>query len=826
MSKIISLLTALILFFGSCPFFWVPTLEVDASKTLGEVSSRASGYLYGLAESGVPSDAMTDSIDISSVSQKVVGGLQHPVGDVENVSAQLDNCDYIVIYLQDCFDTWYYCHQQILDMRNAGTYDWLEFIKSEYLPKVRESVEYLSKQDYADRIVYCIYNEADNGIWFGDFVDGNCVFTEESRINFYQAWGMTYDLVKSIAPDAMIGGPGYCDYETAKTTGFMTYCKENDCVPEIMIYHELSVWSIPHWQIHVDDYRRIEAELGIDELPIIVTEYGCMEDCGDPARMLQYVTAIEKSGVWGNVAFWRLANNLNDTSADDNSPNSNWWLYRWYADMEGSLLETSVSALDNEDLYDDDWRLAYTGLASMTDSKDKIEVICNGSENMRAVKLTSLDETELSEKVNVKVECVYYKGLTGVVNEPYVIKEYTAVPSFGTLNINIPGTDSSAVYHVTVTPAGDEIKGYKSDNLPERYEFEEGTLKGTAYTYDSAYATTGEQNGMVGGFEKEGDGVKLYFTASKCGTYNLEFIYGNSNDGATPNDRDYTKAYLKIDGEEQVISFPNTIKSEYTSCLPLQVELTPGIHTVEFYHNEGTFVLDSMLVSLYEEAEYISVLSDSDDGSRFLAVAPYDGFYKINTDGVSAQISVDGAEAEVESGELVYLRRGLNEVEFDKTDMACTFEVTEETGFTQLVTPSQMNTQGKATVSTDKYGNEYLDGVSSEGGSASFKVSVPESGDYRMTLTYANNSEGGYHSYNVDLIERYVTVTANGETQDVFCRNTYSNYNYKTVTFNLELKAGENEIVFSNSGNTKFNNMESFAPFISSVTVNECTAHS
>ena len=100
-------------------------------------------------------------------------------------------------------------------------------------------------------------------------------------------------------------------------------------------------------------------------------------------------------------------------------------------------------------------------------------------------------------------------------------------------------------------------------------------------------------------------------------------------------------------------------------------------------------------------------------------------------------------------------------------------------------------------------------------------MNVPESGDYRVTLTYANNSEGGYHAYNVDLIERYVSVETNGSEQDVFCRNTYSNYNYRTVTFNLLLNKGENEITFSNSGNTKFNNMETFAPLISTVTVNQ-----
>ena len=122
-------------------------------------------------------------------------------------------------------------------------------------------------------------------------------------------------------------------------------------------------------------------------------------------------------------------------------------------------------------------------------------------------------------------------------------------------------------------------------------------------------------------------------------------------------------------------------------------------------------------------------------------------------------------------------------------------------------------------VITDKYGNVFVDGISSNGGSAEFTVDVPERGEYRLTLNYANNLEGGYHAYNVDLIEALLTVTANGESKDIFCRNTYSLYTYKTLTFNLLLEKGENKVVLTNSGNVLFADNESFAPRIESITI-------
>ena len=75
MSSIISFIITIILLLQSVPLVWVPTLNVDASKELGPVTTRATGFLYGLSEEGVPSEAMTDSLDIASVSQKVPQGL-------------------------------------------------------------------------------------------------------------------------------------------------------------------------------------------------------------------------------------------------------------------------------------------------------------------------------------------------------------------------------------------------------------------------------------------------------------------------------------------------------------------------------------------------------------------------------------------------------------------------------------------------------------------------------------------------------------------------------------------------------------------------------
>lgn len=124
--------------FGIFLVVYTPTLTADFSVKTGEVTDGASGYLYGIAQNGVPSETMTDSVDISTVSQKVTGGLQHPVGDISDVETQLTNTDYNVVYLQDSYDTWYYANDDIMAARKAGEYDWQKFISEDYFPRVEK----------------------------------------------------------------------------------------------------------------------------------------------------------------------------------------------------------------------------------------------------------------------------------------------------------------------------------------------------------------------------------------------------------------------------------------------------------------------------------------------------------------------------------------------------------------------------------------------------------------------------------------------------------------------------------------------------------------
>ena len=141
-----------------------------------------------------------------------------------------------------------------------------------------------------------------------------------------------------------------------------------------------------------------------------------------------------------------------------------------------------------------------------------------------------------------------------------------------------------------------------------------------------------------------------------------------------------------------------------------------------------------------------------------------------------------------------------------------------------MITPEEITVTGSATVEDN--GNvakgKHIGWISSDKeSSAEFSISVGDDGYYAFTIEYANNEEGGYHDYNVDLVERYISVVLDGEKQgNYFFRSTYSWDNYKTKTIVLKLHKGENIVKLMNDGSYSFNNKVTYAPNIGNIKVN------
>lgn len=849
-----------------------PTTTFDFSQKNGEVTNGASGFLYGFAEPDIPTKEMAESIGVSTLSTKALGGLQHPIGDVGQVADTFFSAGgkEIIVYTQDMYDTWYY------------QFDSLE----QYHARVKTTVTETAQKDYADKVVYCIYNEMDNGQWFGDFSQ------YENRLKTYEAWKATYTLVRSIDADAKIGGPGYCAYNSDYIKEFLEYCKAENCLPDTMIWHELGTNSLYLWEEHFSDYDMLCEELVIPKRPVCITEYGLMSTNGIPGESVKWISRIEAVKCEGCVAYWRLANNLSDVAADDTTPNSNWWAYYWYNEMTGETVQSTSKDLFQSNMgkfltrkSKDLQYKGFTGLATVDEDQNEIQILAGGSNRNSTIVLENLDQTESfkdAEKVFVTAEYVDYKGLSGAVYAPKIKFAKFIEVRDNKVTIDLDDILYTQCFNITVTPysngmsvALDEISDTETPML--RYEAEDAKLFGTAQIADTvAYAAS--EYALVKANSAEASGVEFTVEVPKDGDYILDLIYGNganniqyNADGsqADKGERTDIELLVSVDGEEtaNVLPLSSTLKDDFTNAVSYTVSLNQGKHTIRFTLPENkefqqTVSFDFLDVTPQNNAdrnaEYIGFLpycaqnaAKSDEtATAFWALPDTNGYYTVQIASETAPTAltvngtlIDSIPFAVTDGGtyrcVVYLRSGLNSIAvnvgeavienlnwFDAGQTNNTTDYFAEelalSDSAKLGIPAAKSTM---TAMLSSQLNTYIDGISSDtDGAASLTYTAPKAGYYQFVFTYSNNEEGGVHDYNVDLVERYITLTVNGENRgNYYFRNTYSWETLKTKVITVYLEAGENTVTFSNDGSYQFNGKTAFAPRITKVSVSPIT---
>ncbi len=795
----------------------VPTLTVDFSQQT-DLTGSASGFLYGMAEDEIPTDEITESIGISMLATKPAGGLQHPIGDVEYVADTFTNAggEYLLIYTQDMYDTWYY------------EFDSLEL----YNEKVKKTVTEMESSEYKDKLVYCIYNEMDNGAWFGSH------WEEANRYAFYDAWLSTYNVVKEINPDAKIAGPGHCGYNYDWNKEFLNYCKENNCLPDMFIWHELNGEYSVYWmEYRFDEFNATCDELGIERMPICISEYGLMQTNGLPGESVKWMSRLEARDVYGCVAYWRLANNLAETVADDVTPNANYWVYKFYADMKGKELEVSEWDLFNSNIGN--WlkgkypllNKGFIGMASFDEEENKFYILAGGSDEKSNIKIENIDEAYFKngDKVTVTVKYVDFKGLGGAVYAPEDCYTEVTKVSGNKIKLSLPCQRESQAYLIEIAPYNNEEES-ENENRTLRFEAEDAEYTGSAYVPDwISYASS--EGLVVKGIDKNNN-ITFTVNAPADGTYNVDFVYANGGTDAGRINADVT---ISIEGNEDVTTkFPSTIKDEYMECVSLKAELKKGKNEITLQVlNDAIITMDFVDIDLVEEeniyCEPLASRNADENENAYSVVVPNDGQYYLELSVIeNTVITIDGTECKGSSAEgsslSVYMHRGYNKVVLSNEAQLISVKSNANAQRGTVITPNDMQIFNGATIEDDANteSGKRIGWISSEnGGYATFKYTAEKSGYYAFTFEYCNNEEGGAHAYNVDLVERYISFTVNGESQGKqFFRSTYSWETYKTKTVVLYLNEGENEIKLSNDGSYSFNNNVTYAPNLGSVEVN------
>jgi len=211
---------------------------------------------------------------------------------------------------------------------NGDCSNWLEFIDT--------TVGAL--QDSGINFAYDIFNEPDLSIFWAPGVN---------TLQYFQMWDSAYKELRRIAPDSKIVGPSFAytpERRPDEWATFFAHAKAANTVPD---------WITNHDEGDVDDPVTVAQSLrdalttaGIPQRPLSANEYqpADRQSAGATAwyldRLAQSSYANAMRGNWSCCMVPNLTGLLTHAQTGW-APTGNWWAMRTYADMTGSLVQTS-----------------------------------------------------------------------------------------------------------------------------------------------------------------------------------------------------------------------------------------------------------------------------------------------------------------------------------------------------------------------------------------------------------------------------------------------------------------------------------------------------
>ena len=776
-------------------------LHFDMSKR-GLLYKGSTGFLYGEAEPNVPTIDLLYGLQPAVMVQKAAGGLQHPTGDAVRVRSALDaaGARSIQVYLQDIYLEWPYdapmingaldvdgytrtCEQILYRMicGKASAGDAGAFLGN-------DGNYYVLNEAEAAKYSYVLFNEPDN-IWFGGKLEA-----------LKAAWKQVYEAVHQIDPNAKCAGPNFAGFNASSYDSFLSYCKTNNCLPELISWHELGDSSMT---AYFNNYNSVQSMADkyypSDKKPqLLVNEYARHRDIATTGGLVKWLAMFEDKDMDGCLAYWGMANSLNEVAAEQNIPSSTWWVYHWYAQMTGEQIPLSSPAFADTRFY---------GLTAYDAEIPMAYVLFGGSEEKHGtetVYLDSMDKTALVGKngaVNVKLYGVGYSGQHGSYFEPEIVFNGAVSVEGNTLKIQTTNTDEMHAFFAVVTPtdeAGAAMKDAKLSTLS--YEAEDARLLGGAKAYPqsgwTAWAASGRSD--VGSINNNGDGVEFTVNVPEDGNYDLALFYSLQSPYVDPQtlepnaggqNRGIGKVLpfgMKIDnGETQTIYLDSTISWSYRRHYNTDVYLSAGEHRITFTQingNEGSkgnlqlvAKLDKIDLDWIDaETRYDFEITLSEmksfrekDGSfKVTAVAPKAGYYNVSGSGefTLSRQSVDYAPDadsyslvsvyDVPVSDTVYLSQGANTITVsgstDVLKFTCESEKTEQSKAsiaagdiaihgTNAYYKDQKYASGGKVITELGIGQNADEGDKGEDNYIELNVNVKNEGAYNIAISCAND---------------------------------------------------------------------------------------
>jgi hypothetical protein len=834
--RVASVVTVAALVASGCALGAVPaahaatdTLVVDFATATGEFKGGASGMLYGLSDDGVPTDAIIAGANPRNLTQKAPGGAQHPNGDPLLVEDAFfaNGGEYMMTNIQDYYPDWPYNGGQ----RPADFSTYLDIVRTVVTDVVENS-------EHPEKYIFTPFNEPDGGNWYGNW--------GAMRETFLADWKAAYQLIREIYPEARIAGPGDSRWHLTRSRDFLTYAKANDVVPDMFTWHELGRGSLGNYRANYNQYRALEREVGIDPLPVNITEYAMRRDMSVPGQIVQWLALFEDTKVDAQTAYWTYAGNLNDNMAKNNSANGAWWLLKWYADLDGQTVAVTPPSLNVADTLQ--------GIATVDDEDRMATVLFGGTNNEVKLDMSGLDPEIFGDTVDIQVREVEWSGQEGEAPAPPVIvAERVALD--GTISLDIPNDNRHSAFQAVITPALSAVPAvdstWRTSIEAENTVLRDVTAYNQSITDDWTFAASGGRD--VGSTNRVTSALTWTVDVPTDGTYRFGAIAGVNGpvNGAGQH-------ALFVDGAHKAtIHYEAGFAWSYRGRGEATIDLTAGRHELSVRMSaNGTSLLPGSDISLDkfdltridgpESEHYPAILSRHDgdvdyaagaagavriDGaeqSTFFPSARDTGYYDVTVEYATEAATtlgmrvngreIDGLAADAAgtwtSTARVHLAKGISEVVISAPEGAVvsalrTVRAVEGDSATTRIEAedsSRVMLSGAARVEnvaapTNISGQQVGWIGNGEANYATVdRPSASAAGQYNLSVRYANAERNTGHDYNADVITRVLDITEEGgdTTRGAF-RHNYSWKGFWTHTVPIDLVTPSGDLRLGNA---------------------------
>lgn len=182
----------------------------------------------------------------------------------------------------------------------------------------------------------------------------------------------------------------------------MSYIAAHDSVPDIYSWHQIGAWEREP-DTTIPDFNTLREKHGLPQRPIDVNEYAWPDE-QHPAGSVFFLSQLERHNIRGLRANWGSGSGLHDTMAnllfkkDGNyQPNGEWYLYRYYAQMDGSRVSTHASSDRKFDVF-----------ATVSNNRAKILAGARSVPQSYEISVSSLSSLGLPEQGSVHIRTLQF----------------------------------------------------------------------------------------------------------------------------------------------------------------------------------------------------------------------------------------------------------------------------------------------------------------------------------------------------------------------------------------------------------------------------------